>query len=256
MSFRRTFLFLGLLGAVGLLGVAAAARAADSGKKDAAKTPWKLAGQLEEACSCDAACPCWMGSKPTRMNCSGGQVVFIEKGSYGGVSLDGLALGAVGQNPDNTTMMESMGNWNFATIYVDAKASPEQRRALEAIAKDTLPPFAPPERTHIQYVPITRTVEGGVHTVRIGDVEVFSGKLLEGGLGGTPKIVNPPGADPIHREYEQGRTSQLKYTGDGQKWDWANTNYMFTNFDVDSDQYAKFNAAMMQMMSKGETGKK
>ena len=33
---------------------------------DAPKTPWKLTGQLEEACSCSAACPCWFGSKPHR----------------------------------------------------------------------------------------------------------------------------------------------------------------------------------------------
>jgi hypothetical protein len=253
MWFRHKLLSLLMLGSFCLLGTAAFA--ADSGKGDGAKTPWKITGQLEESCSCDAACPCWMDSKPTRMNCSGGQVVFIEKGSYGGVSLDGLALGMVGQSPDNKSMMESMGNWNFLTIYVDEKASPEQRRALEAIARETVPPAASPEHTHIRYVPITRAVSGAEHTVRIGDVEIFKGHLVEGGLGGTTKIVNPPGADPIHREYEQGRTSELKFTGEGQKWDWSNTNYMFASFDVDSDQYSKFNAAMMKKMAGGETKK-
>src|SRR5439155_13868051 len=48
-------------------------------------TPWKITGQLEEACSCDAACPCWFGSKPTKMTCGGGQVLFIQKGTYGKV---------------------------------------------------------------------------------------------------------------------------------------------------------------------------
>jgi hypothetical protein len=33
---------------------------------------------LEEACKCDAACPCWFGNKPTHMNCGGDQVLFIE----------------------------------------------------------------------------------------------------------------------------------------------------------------------------------
>src|SRR6184192_3103513 len=41
------------------------------------KTPWKITGQLEEACSCDAACPCWFGSKPTKMTCGGGQVILV-----------------------------------------------------------------------------------------------------------------------------------------------------------------------------------
>src|SRR2546425_9936173 len=58
-----------------------------------AKTPWKIVGQLEEACSCNAACPCWFGSKPTHMTCGGGQFIFIEKGTYGSVPLDGLAVG-------------------------------------------------------------------------------------------------------------------------------------------------------------------
>src|SRR6266545_4428057 len=101
-------------------------------RADEKKTPWKVSGALEEACSCDAACPCWFDSKPTRMHCSGGQVVFIEKGTYGNVRLDGLAIGMMGQSPDNKTMMESIGNWDFANIYIDEKATPEQRKALEA----------------------------------------------------------------------------------------------------------------------------
>jgi hypothetical protein len=63
------------------------------------KTPWKITGQLEEACSCDAACPCWFGSKPTKMTCGGGQVLFIEKGNYGKVKLDGLAIANIAQSP-------------------------------------------------------------------------------------------------------------------------------------------------------------
>src|SRR6266540_4793493 len=84
-----------------LFATAVAATAADA----KAPTPWKVSGQLEEACSCDAACPCWFDSKPTRMNCSGGFVLFIDKGKYGDVPVDGLAVAFIGQNPDGTTMM-------------------------------------------------------------------------------------------------------------------------------------------------------
>jgi len=77
------------------------------------KTPWKITGQLEEACSCDAACPCWFNSKPTKMTCGGGQVLFIQKGNYGKVKLDGLAIAGMGQSPEGQTMMESFGNWEF-----------------------------------------------------------------------------------------------------------------------------------------------
>jgi hypothetical protein len=240
-------IFSVLLSATALAGVIAVARGGAG-----AKPAWKISGQLEEACSCDAACPCWMDSKPTRMNCSGGQVIFISKGSYGNVPLDGLAIGFIGQNPEGTTMMGSIGNWNFVNIYIDEKANPEQRKALEAIAQATSPPAAPPDRTKVSYVPITRTMQGSEHVVKIGSLGVFSGNLVEGGMGGHTKIVNPPGADPLHKEYEQGKTTKLAYTDSGQKWDWSNTNYMFANFSVDSAEMEKFDAAMTQKMKSAE----
>lgn len=235
----RTLILLGLL-----LSGALAAVAED--KKPAA--PWKMTADLEEACSCDSACPCWFDSNPTKMNCSGGQVVFIEKGSYGKVPLDGLAIGMMGQSPDGAKMDESIGRWNFVTIYIDEKANPEQRKALEEIARQTVPPAAPPDKTTIRYVSITRKTAGKEHVISLGNYGSFSGHLVDGGLGGAPRIMNPPGADPMHREYQQGRTTQQTYTDAGQNWNWSNSNYMFARFTVDGDEYAKFNQAMMQKM--------
>jgi hypothetical protein len=233
-----------------LAGIAAA-------RADEKKEPWKFSGQLEEACSCDAACPCWFGSKPTRMTCSGGQVVFIDKGEYGDVPLDGLAVAFMGQSPEGQSMMESIGNWNFAYIYIDEKANAAQRKALEAIARATVPPAAPPERTKIIYTPISRKVEGAEHVVTVGTYATFSGHLVPGGMGsGNPKIVLPPGADPIHKEYSQGRTTRQTFNDAGQKWDWSNSNYMFATFEVTSNDYEKFNAFMMQMMEKAKADKK
>ena len=94
---------------IGILAIAAACLAADTAAPGGGGSkPWKMSGQLEEACSCDAACPCWMDSKPTRMNCAGGQVIFIDKGTYGGVPLDGLAIGMFGQSPDGETMIKDI----------------------------------------------------------------------------------------------------------------------------------------------------
>src|SRR5207244_8643610 len=83
---------------------------------------WKITGQLEEACSCNAACPCWFDSKPTRATCGGNQVLFIQKGNYGNVKLDGLAVANYAQSPENQTMMDSFGKWNFSTNYIDEKS--------------------------------------------------------------------------------------------------------------------------------------
>src|SRR5437763_736504 len=136
--------------------------------KGAAKTPWKVSGQLEESCSCDGACPCWFGNHPTKMTCSGGAAYFIDHGKYGEVSLDGLAVADFMQSPAGKTMMESMGNMNFSSIYIDEKATPEQRKALEAVAGEIFAGMAPEARTKVRVTPITRTIDGKEHRVTIG----------------------------------------------------------------------------------------
>jgi hypothetical protein len=212
-----------------------------------AKVAWRIAGEFEEACSCAAACPCWFGSKPTRMKCGGGFAVFIEKGNYGAVALDGLAVATAGQSPAGKSMMESFGAWEFSNIYVDERATPEQRKGLEAIMQAMAGPAS--RNTQIRYVPLTRTVKNGVHTVHIGQHGSFSGRLDEGGLGGLVKVSNPPAADPLRKEYHQGHTEHLKFTDAGQDWDLAGTNYMHHRFDVTSEDYEKFAAAMAQKMA-------
>lgn len=211
------------------------------------KVPWRIAGEFEEACSCNAACPCWFGSKPTRMKCGGGFAVFIEKGNYGDVTLDGLAVATAGQSPAGKTMMESFGNWEFANIYVDERATPEQRKGLEAIMRAIGGPAS--ENTEIRYVALTRTVKDGVHTIHLGNLGSYSGKLDQGGLGGLVTVSDPPAADPLRKEYHQGHTEHLKFTDAGQNWDLAGTNYMHHKFDVTSEDYEKFAAAMAQKMT-------
>lgn len=215
---------------------------------DTPKPAWKIVGQLEEACRCSGACPCWFGSKPTHMNCGGGQFLFIDKGTYGTVKLDGLAIGAMSQSPDGKGMMESFGSWTFNYYYIDQKATPEQRTALTALAKTILVPNASPKE-EIRVTPIVRTVDGKEHKISIGEYGSFSGHLVEGGLGGSVKIQNPPGADPLHHEYLQGETTAMAYKDAGQSWDFHGSNYMFGTFEVDNVEYEKFAAGLAQKMA-------
>src|SRR6478609_4814018 len=109
---------VGLALSVSLLSPPLSARAAAEKKPS-----WKISGELEEACSCRPACPCWFKSLPSRMTCDGMQVVIIQKGHYGKVSLDGLAVGEFVQSPEHKSMFESFGNWNFDYVYIDEKAN-------------------------------------------------------------------------------------------------------------------------------------
>ena len=249
-AMKTTSLFPCIL-VVGLLCLGVPLPAANEPKDN---TPWKITGQLEEACSCDAACPCWFGSKPTKMTCSGGQVLFIEKGNYGKVKLDGLAIANMSQSPEREAMMASFGNWNFSYNYIDEKATPEQRKALEAIAAKVMVPGAS-KKTETRYVPIKRKIEGKDHEITLGHYGTFRGHLVEGGLGGSPKIVNPPGADPIHHQYAQGRTSKMTYTDADQNWAWEDSNYMFGTFTIDNVQYEKFAAGLAQKMAQMKSEK-
>jgi len=216
--------------------------------KDEAKIPWKLTGQLEEACSCSAACPCWFGSKPTKMTCGGGQFIFITKGTYGSVKLDGLAVGSMSQSPEGKGMMESFGSWNFNYYYIDEKATPEQREALKAIANTVLAGGASP-KTEFRYVPIVRKIDGKEHSISLAKYGTFSGHLIEGGLGGSARIVNPPGADPLHHEYSQGESTKIAYNDAGQDWNFSGSNYMYGTFEIDSVQYEKHVAGLAQKMA-------
>src|SRR6476619_2839768 len=114
-------------------GLAAIPNASQAAKAES-KTAWKVTGDLEEACSCRAACPCWFKSVPSRMTCDGAQVIFISKGNYGKTSLDGLAVGQFVQSPEGKSMFESFGNWNFDYTYIDERANEEQRAALKELS--------------------------------------------------------------------------------------------------------------------------
>jgi hypothetical protein len=212
------------------------------------KTSWKVNGELEEACSCRAACPCWFKSIPSRMTCDGTQIIFITKGHYGKVPLDGLAVAQFVQSPEHQSMFESFGKWNFDYVYIDEKADEQQRAALKELAQHFFPP--PAKERKFQFVPISRTINGDEHTTTVGKYSVCSGHLIEGGYDGAPKVSNPPLADPTHKEFLQGQTTKLTYTDAGQDWKYENSNYMRNKFEVDNKQYEKYEAAVAKKMGK------
>jgi len=181
------------------------------------------------------------------MTCDGVQAVFISRGKFGKTSLDGLALAQFVQSPEGKSMFESFGNWNFDNVYIDEKATPEQREALKEVAAHLFPLAAKERRFH--FVPVSRTIAGAEHKVTVGQSGGFSGHLAAGGYAGPPKVSNPPLADPTHREYLQGETTRLTYKDAGQGWDYENSNYMFNPFKVDSKEYDRFEAEMARKMA-------
>ena len=93
---------------------------------------WRIQGHFVEACNCDYTCLCPVTNgtvRPTQGDCIVTHVYDIERGSYGDIPLDHLRFAWVARTPGPM----ADGNWSLGVV-VDARAQPEQRKALAAIA--------------------------------------------------------------------------------------------------------------------------
>jgi hypothetical protein len=91
---------------------------------------WSMRGRSMELCSCTMLCPCWLGPEvePDQGWCSGVFAFDIQEGNSDGVDLGGSKVAFTGEWPANF-----FGGNGTARVYVDERASADQRRELEAI---------------------------------------------------------------------------------------------------------------------------
>jgi hypothetical protein len=86
---------------------------------------YSLEGQLLEVCTCKTLCPCWVGEDPDSGTCDGTLAWKIAKGTVNDVDVSGLTICVLAHIPGNILQ----GNWR-AVVYVDDRASPQQKQAL------------------------------------------------------------------------------------------------------------------------------
>jgi len=89
---------------------------------------WSFEADYFTACNCDWGCPCNFNARPTQGYCAGWGVWHILRGTFGATKLDGAKFGLYYHFPGPI----EQGN-GTARAYVDATASADQRKALEAI---------------------------------------------------------------------------------------------------------------------------
>ena len=94
---------------------------------------WRIRGTYFESCNCDAICPCRRingvtGGRSTHGECMGVLSWLIEEGAAGGVDLAGLPVAVAVRYSDD----EPGSPWTWV-LYLDARATGEQRAALEGI---------------------------------------------------------------------------------------------------------------------------
>jgi len=99
---------------------------------------WHIRGSYFESCSCDAICPCRRidgvpGGRSTYGECLGVLSWLIEDGRADDVMLDGLAVALASRYHDD----EPGSPWSFV-LYVDERADPDQRDAIEQIYTGSL----------------------------------------------------------------------------------------------------------------------
>jgi hypothetical protein len=89
---------------------------------------WYAEGVKFGNCNCDYSCPCQFEALPTNRFCQGIEVLRIDQGHFGDVSLNGLAAALLYSWPGAI----HEGNGTMQAI-IDERADPGQRKALAAI---------------------------------------------------------------------------------------------------------------------------
>ncbi|MGH7933160.1 MAG: DUF1326 domain-containing protein [Candidatus Binataceae bacterium] len=95
------------------------------------KESWRIEGQYFESCNCELLCPCLLThaqARPTEGHCDVVLAIHVSRGNYGQTDISGLTAVQALMTPGAM----SKGGGTMA-VYVDSRATSEQRAALEAI---------------------------------------------------------------------------------------------------------------------------
>ena len=82
---------------------------------------WKVNGEVILSCNCEVFCPCVAslgGARPSEGYCHSWWGIKIDKGEYGGETLDGLLVGILLDVPGRM----GEGDWKVA-LFIDERAS-------------------------------------------------------------------------------------------------------------------------------------
>jgi hypothetical protein len=89
---------------------------------------WYVEGIAFGSCNCDYGCPCQFERRPTQGNCRGLEIVRIDRGHFGDVTLDGLYVALFYAWPG--AIFEGGGAMQ---AVIDERADGRQRLALATI---------------------------------------------------------------------------------------------------------------------------
>ena len=175
---------------------------------------WTAKGTLFEACSCSVPCPCNFGQPPTRGFCHTVYAYRLKSARYEGVTLDGLVFGG-GEGTAG-----AMG-------FVDARATPSQRPALEKLALAVFGKGgASGGARKFTLARVEASDTPGQFHLNLGDAGGFTADVLIGADGKNPIIVENNTTWPVRR-FIKGKTTRFDYKdtlGNNLHFDGVNAN--------------------------------
>jgi hypothetical protein len=194
---------------------------------------WRIAGDLSEACTCSVPCTCNFGESPSPHSfCWALFSLDIHQGRYFSVKLDGLRL-AAGAGAKGIV------------FYIDDRATPEQAKALKAIARQIWSrvreitaaqnpaALSDPQMTLLGFktVRIDQEVGQKNNRLEIGSAGAFESRYLLGIDGQTPVVVENNWSWNIQHGIK-GKTKRLHYKDEfGNDFDMTDTNANQGQFD-------------------------
>lgn len=164
---------------------------------------WHVSGDWFDVCSCNIPCPCEFAQAPTDNYCEGVLAYHIREGRYGELALDGLNVVLIGGFTGNAWTGEAEMEAGF---FLDARGTPEQHEALEAIwsgrAGGWMAGFARMIRKirGRAVAPITFELDGDLAHWRVeipGQVRAGAAALTGPTADPTRRVqtINPPGSE-------------------------------------------------------------
>jgi hypothetical protein len=198
---------------------------------------YHLEGRLLEVCNCRVLCPCWIGEDPDFGTCDTIVAWHFDKGKIDGVDIAGRTIALIAHIPGNILQ----GNWK-AAVYVDDKASPQQKDAILNVYTGKLGgPVADlakliGEVVSVESVPISFDVQGGKGTIKVGSAGYAELEPYKSAAGNTTTLTDTvfstvPGA-PVF----VGKSTRYRSTNEklGIKLDMKGHNALQSTFVFDA----------------------
>ncbi len=205
----------------------------NSARSSSAPPAWRLHGEIIDTCNCDVICPCMVGSPATEHRCLTDVTWCIDEGRYEEVDLAGLnvvlAVHAPGPKFND-------GHWRLA-MYGDARATPEQRKALEMIFLGRAGGFFARWRTNtaellgVKWLPIEVERKGRTRSVHIRDILQINAEALAGPqTNAFTELANPPFWKGRPFPAKLGRSTEFRYQDYDLKWEAPRKACSFSEF--------------------------